>query len=186
MNRLMIAAAVIATCLSRSAGATVITGTIVAATGDRVSGQCSYQSVTEFVSATNYEVSGTPVTVPFNAGNLRVTLIPTTTGIPTPQYYLVRCQVPSQIVNGRQISAYQWGPQFWLVPDSSTPLPVNTVVVAVSPTPTTNLPDGSYCIDVANGALAGALVPCSSGAPTGTVMFWTQNMSWNGSPMRWR
>jgi hypothetical protein len=104
---------------------TTVTGTLVTPTGDLLTGECSIQSSGPFTTGSQ-RVTGTPVVVAFTSGKLSVSLFPT----PTNWWYNATCSAPLQMVNGRQVGPYSWGPKYWVVPTSSTPVDISAVEVS--------------------------------------------------------
>lgn len=158
--------------LASPLAATTITGTITDPAGDLVSGACVIQSVSPFTSAEGWRVTGAPMSVKFVAGALSATLAETDTATPSGQYYRVTCSVPQQIVNGRSVGAFSWGPRYWIVPTSADALDVSVVEQTSSPSPPTGLTwsqlprppsTGTYCIQ-ANNSVVGWAVCGSSGS----------------------
>lgn len=119
-----------------SASATIVNGTIASPiVGINLSGTCSIQAITAPFNSGQYTIVGSPVVVPFNLGVFTANLVPTDSATPLGQYYRVTCQSPAQTVNGQKIQAFSWGPQFWLVPTSLTPVTIATVQIPVTPVP---------------------------------------------------
>jgi hypothetical protein len=112
---------------------TTVTGTITDPGGDLISGQCSIQAVGPFTAIAGWRVVGAPMTVSFTAGAFSASLAPTDSASPEGQNYKVTCAVPRQIVSGRTIERYSWGPRYWLVPTSGSPLDVKDVEVTTPP-----------------------------------------------------
>lgn len=72
--------------------------------------------------------------VKFTAGVFSVNLTPTDTATPIGQYYRVTCSVPLQTVAGRSSGPATWGPRYWIVPTSGSPLTIGQVEQATLPT----------------------------------------------------
>ena len=105
---------------------TTVTGTLVTPTGDRPNGSCTYRLALP-VSNGVYREIGSPTQVAFTGGSLSVSLLPTDQMTPPGQAYSVTCGVPAQQVNGHAIASYSWGPNYWIVPTSLTPLDISVV-----------------------------------------------------------
>lgn len=179
-----------------TADATIVTGTIgTAVMGVYPSGTCSFQAISSFTSAGGYSIIGAPVAVAFNGGYLNVNLVPTDTATPTGQYYRMTCTVPSQKVQGQQVSQYTVGPQFLLIPTSSNPVTLPSVTVpSAPPAPSvmiippqivaTGLATGKYCLNVVSGNITG-LSLCGGVSPSNSMTWNSITMNWNGVPMTW-
>ena len=112
---------------------TTVTASVRDPAGDPLGGSCAVQAAQQFTAAAGWQVIGAPMTVPFTAGVFSASLAPTDTATPTGQYYKVTCAVPKQTVNGRSVGPYSFGPAYWLVPTSSTPLDMGTINVSSLP-----------------------------------------------------
>ena len=112
---------------------TTVTGTITDAAGDLLSGSCSIQAVGPFSAAAGWRVIGAAVSVKFTAGQFSANVIPTDSASPSGQYYKVTCTVPDQVVNGRSVTKFSWGPRYWLVPTNSATIDLGTVELTVPP-----------------------------------------------------
>ncbi|MBZ5621468.1 MAG: hypothetical protein LAQ69_22490 [Acidobacteriia bacterium] len=112
---------------------TTVTAMMTSPAGDLISGSCVVQAVAPFTAAaTGYRVIGVPITVPFARGVFSVAVAPTDTATPAGQGYKVTCAVPRQILGGRSVGPYAWGPSCWHIPTSAGSLDVGAVEVAPS------------------------------------------------------
>jgi len=112
---------------------TVVTGTITDPQGDLLQGSCSIQAVAPFTASAGWRVVGAPMVVSFQGGSFAATLAPTDSASPSGQYYKVNCIVPVQTFGGRLVGPYSWGPRYWLVPTSVTPLDISQIEVTSPP-----------------------------------------------------
>ena len=112
---------------------TTVTGTITDPEGDLLQGSCSIQAVAPFTAPSGWRVVGTPMVVNFQGGSFAATLVPTDSASPSGQYYKVTCMVPAQTVGGRLVGPFSWGPRYWLVPTSPTPLDISQIEVTSPP-----------------------------------------------------
>lgn len=142
---------------------TTVTGTLVTPTGDRVSGDCTIQSMTSVSTPSGLRIiPGASVTVHFTAGLLSISLLPTDTAVPGGAYDVVKCAAPVQKVNGRTILPVDWPEKIWRVPTSATPVDVSAVEVPTIPAPSgtvnitqisgSGLPNG--CLNNSNGVIS--------------------------------
>lgn len=151
---------------------TTVTGTITDPAGDLVNGSCSIQAWGPFSAAAGWRVVGVPMTVSFTAGAFSATLAPTDSATPAGQNYKVTCAVPRQVVTGRTVGPYSWGPRYWLVPTSGSPLDIGDVEVTTPPPSPSwtllwaQLPPpsltGTFCVESVDGVIG--WVTCTGGS----------------------
>ena len=113
-------------CASLWCANTTVTKTIVAPTGDLPTFSCTFRLAVPVMNGVYQEVGGA-TQVQFTGGNLSVSLLPTDTMLPSGQAYSVTCGWPAQQINGHALAPYSWGPNYWIVPTSATPLDLSTV-----------------------------------------------------------
>ena len=116
-------------CASLWCANTVVTGTIVAPTGDRPNFSCTFRLAMPVSNGVYQEVGG-PTQVQFTGGNLSVSLLPTDQMVPNDQAYSVTCGWSAQQVNGHALGSFSWGPYYWIVPTSATPVAMNDIAFA--------------------------------------------------------
>jgi hypothetical protein len=152
-----------------AATTTTVTATFKDAAGNSLSGNCTAVAVEPWSAAiTGWRVVSAPVVITYTAGAFSASLVPTDTATPAGQYYQVKCT--GRAVGG---TAVTWGPVYWLVPTSSTPLDISQVETNIPPVPSilflvsqlnvTNLANGTYCITVVGGVASLATCPGGGG-----------------------
>jgi len=145
---------------------TQVQDTIKDASGQPVSGQCTYQAAARFQDSNQEQIFGSPVTRKFAGGQIALSLVPTDTGVPGPQYYKASC-------TGVSSSGGSWQHNGnWIVPTTSSTLKLQDIWAATPPAPSimilpgqilaTGLSNGSYCLSVVNGQVTG-LTACGGG-----------------------
>lgn len=145
---------------------TTISGTITDGVGSAITGSCSIVPFVPFASGPDSMIAGPPVIVPITAGVFLARLAPPTNAQAGGQFYTMKCS--GTTASGSRRS---WGPQFLLIPASSTPLALNDVIVDL-PSPTNfsmkpmqvyayGLNTGVYGFNVVDGHVTG-LTLCST------------------------
>ena len=149
---------------------TTVTGTITDAAGDRLTGTCSVTPVEPFTAAAGWRVAGTPVVFAFSNGSFSAALAPTDSASPTGQYYQVECAAPQQTINGNVVGPASWGPRYWLVPTSTTPLDMNRSIGVTSVCGQfVSLPKARRCFETSAMRASQSVLRCGSSASDLTV-----------------
>lgn len=171
--------------LAHAHASTQVTATYQTPAGDLLTGTCTIQPVGPWTPTAGAQVRivGPPVIVGFADGVFSVRLAPTDSATPSGQYYIVNCQVPKQRLNGHTISAYTWGPKYWLVPTSGTALDVSAVESITPPgNSTVNLITGFTGGTCIAGQLM-AQLPDGSCLPVATIS--SGGTTWAGVLTTW-
>jgi hypothetical protein len=123
-----------------------------------------------------------PIPVTVSGGAFSVNLVPNDTCIPAGTSYTVTWQMSSATPGAAQ----QWQ-EIWVVPTSSTPVTVDSIIVQVAPSPNLLLPptqiaaaglgNGTYCLNVVAGVITG-LVVCTGGGGGSSSWSLTTSSSW--------
>ncbi|HLI85555.1 MAG TPA: hypothetical protein VKV17_16690 [Bryobacteraceae bacterium] len=151
-------------CLAASLGATTITDDFTDAAGNPINGYCMIAAAMPFSSSsTGYRVVGQPLRVNFDGG-FTVELVPNDSS--GTSYYLVNCQ---NISGSWSITG-----EVWQVPDTTSTLHINDVVISRPPAATYTIPWQQFA---QNGATVGdapiwngyAWVPAQPALPSGVL-----------------
>ena len=113
---------------------TQVQDTIKDASGQPVSGQCTYQAAARFQDSNQEQIFGSPVTRKFAGGQITLSLVPTDTGTPGPQYYKASCTGVSSSGGSWQHTGN------WIVPTTSSVLKLQDIWAADPPAPSISIP----------------------------------------------
>src|SRR5262249_24087820 len=113
--------------------------------GDKLNGNCTFVTTTSFTAADGITVANdVPVSVPFTAGNLIVSLEPNDTAIPSGTSYQMNCVAPSQTITGADGKTHRssgsWGPWTLVVKSPPNSSALSDVKQPEPPTPGTIIP----------------------------------------------
>lgn len=129
---------------------TTVTDTLTDPTGGHPNGTCSFQNARRFVAGNGWNVIGVPRVASFTAGALSVALVPTDGALSAgPLFYQKTCRAPLQTPGGASCEAdpslvaggtctvgpYTWGPTYFQVPVSASPVPLANIESDAVPPP---------------------------------------------------